>query len=592
MKTAIPVVAAVSLLLIGLYAAGVFSSDEPSVKPVKEEKTDTPEPSPIQAPRDDVMLSPEKQQEIWDAEHITFQLEKKFGKAFRAALADGNEVKVRSFFREDFTGAVIAEKEWHETIQEPLAAKKRTSDGGTTEASLDAVIAELMSELDAFKQVTRHNLRVLQIKNLSDDLWECRLLVVLVGVGKAAPHVISESEHITRFVIEDKDALATATSISGWTFDKQSRRSSSRALMEEVTKDSGLARLDIPDNWITRPREPHFFQMGVEDFDLDGDPDIAIATTRGKRFIMRNDDGKFVNATLEVKIARQYPANPKHSLSFWFDYDNDGYPDLLSGSELFHNEGGKEFSNVTRGSGLKPVPTCVGAAVADFDNDGYLDLYLLNHAPLKPERNKKASWVSDNDSGVPNDLWRNKGDGTFELVSNANAGGGKRASHSAVWFHYNDDVYPDLYVANDFGKNVMLQNNGDGTFADISAKAETDGYSTSMGTAVGDINNDGESDLYVSNMYSKMGRRIIGMVSQDDYPADIYEQICGSCAGNRLYLRKSDDPTKYYEVGEDWHVNNVGWAWGPAMVDLDSDGWLDLYATTGYMSATRGLPDG
>ena len=109
-------------------------------------------------------------------------------------------------------------------------------------------------------------------------------------------------------------------------------------------------------------------------------------------------------------------------------------------------------------------------------------------------------------------------------------------------FFYDDDAFPDLYIANDFGKNVLLRNKGDGTFEDISAESQAEGYSTSMGVSTGDLNNDGKTEIYVANMYSKMGRRIIGQVSDDDYPEGIYPQIQGSCAGNRLYTR-SDDGT-------------------------------------------------
>ena len=92
-------------------------------------------------------------------------------------------------------------------------------------------------------------------------------------------------------------------------------------------------------------------------------------------------------------------------------------------------------------------------------------------------------------------------------------------------------------------------------------------------------------------MYSKMGRRIIAQVAEADYPPGIYEQIQGSCAGNRLYGR-APDGARYDEFSETSGVNEVGWAYGPTMLDVDADGLLDLYATTGFMSFERDEPDG
>ena len=153
-----------------------------------------------------------------------------------------------------------------------------------------------------------------------------------------------------------------------------------------------------------------------------------------------------------------------------------------------------------------------------------------------------------------------------------------------------DDRFPDLYLANDFGTNVLLRNRGDGTFEDITGPSGTGDYSTSMGVFAGHLNHDDKPEIYVANMYSKMGRRIISFVGPDDYPEGVYPQIRGSCAGNRLYAVQSDG--SFAERGDDAGVSHVGWAYAPTMVDVDGDGLNDLYATTGFMSADRDEPDG
>ena len=282
-----------------------------------------------------------------------------------------------------------------------------------------------------------------------------------------------------------------------------------------------------------------------------------------------------------------------NSLAGWIDTDGDAFPELVLGRYIYQNLKGRGFRENTAATGVEFNREPMGLCVADFDCDGRLDFYVpYQFADPEAQKGKIVPWIGDNKSGVPNELWHNEGGGRFKNVTlEAGAAGGARKSFAASWFYYDEDAYPDLYIANDFGSNVLLKNRGDGTFADLSEVSRASDYATSMGGASGDLDNDGISELYVANMYSKMGRRIIGQVGNEDYPEGIFPQIQGACAGSRLYRRREGN-SFYGENSLGRGVNTVGWAYGPAFLDVDNDGLLDLYATTGFMSFDRRKPDG
>ncbi|MDB4614516.1 VCBS repeat-containing protein [bacterium] len=580
-------------LVVKLTAKNDATPDTEKGAAKAKQKQDTPEVVAV--------LDPDKQKHIWDAEHVTFEIERRLGPLLLDAIQQKDIESLVARCHSDFTGRIPTST--NSVVQEkpPLIERSLPKDFEAKEASPAETMQHIIGLNETLTKVRRRRLRVLSIVN--DDaeptLWRCRFLLTMSGEGKDGGRQLVESESSVDIRFEDDSTLTTEPAIAAWHVNQQTERFCEKALMQEVTTKAGLRRLELPDNWKVPPKSAlqYQFQMAVEDFDRDGDPDVTLTTVAGRRFVLVNeDDGKLVDRTAELGLPKRDIASGQQKfMAVWFDYDNDGYPDLLSGTELFHNDGGESFTNVTKKSRLKFDPETMGATVADYNGDGLLDLYILYQKPqmADSEFKQQAKWVDETDTGKVNQLWKNLGKGRFLNVSiGAKAGGYKRHTHSASWFHYDDDHWPDLYIANDFGRNVVLRNTGNGKFEDASDESGASGFATSMGVCTGDVDNNGTADIYVANMYSKMGRRIIGMVSPDDYPEGIYPQIQGSCAGNRLYNRDAATGSQFTEISDDAGVNAVGWAWGPAMFDADNDGLLDLYATTGFMSFERGKPDG
>jgi hypothetical protein len=550
-----------------------------------------------QAPKE-FELDEAKQKYIWDTEHITFELETHFCKPFAKAVMQRDEKRLLMLARADFEGYVLDSVAGTTLPAGAVSERRREGRGQTLSPLRGAEFARaVLASVNDFAKIDKVMLKVLQIDRSERDgeRWVTKLLFTVQGTNREGGRLELEAENDVEFRFAGERAIKKKKEpvLARWQVTADKLRGSPRVLMKEVTEQVGLADLPIRDNW-KLPCEVNLqyrFQMAVEDFDRDGFPDIAIATYEGTVLLLRSVDGRrYEDVTSKMGIRQGMSTN---YMVAWIDYDNDGYPDLLIGGRLYHNIKGERFEDVTAQSGLKFAGQPMGCAVADYDGDGLLDLYVIYQHPEGKPLPKKSPWVLDPKTGAYNQLWRNLGGGRFrDVTAESGAGRKKGCSFAAAWFYLDrDDRFPSLYIANDFGQNVMLRNKGDGTFEDITEATRTGDYSTSMGVAIGDLDNDGVPEIYVANMYSKMGRRIIAHVEEKDYPPGIYEHIKGACAGNRLYARRPGQRA-FTDLSHKLGINAVGWAYAPAMADFDGDGWLDLFATTGFMSFQRDKPDG
>ncbi len=264
------------------------------------------------------------------------------------------------------------------------------------------------------------------------------------------------------------------------------------------------------------------------------------------------------------------------------DYDNDGLPDIYvtgyGGNALYHNLGNCKFEDVTDKTGLSVGGFSTGAAWGDFDRDGHVDLFVsryvhfdIDKLPVfgSDEKNCRfkgilvqcGPWGMQGESDF---LFRNKGDGTFEDVS-AKAGVDDPKHYyglGATWGDYDNDGWPDLYVANDAGPNYLYHNKRDGTFEEegmLSGVAMSgDGLEQgSMGVDWGDYLHDGRLSILVSNF--------------TEQPDTLYHNLGAEGFADVSWPAKLAQPT-YLPVG-----------WGTAFFDMDNDGWDDILVVNGHV---------
>ncbi len=342
------------------------------------------------------------------------------------------------------------------------------------------------------------------------------------------------------------------------------------------------------------------------DYNNDGLCDLFIPDGVESKLYRNRGDGTFEDVTVQAGLAGLDGV----SAAVFADYDNDGYKDLFVSrtfqpNQLFHNNGDGTFTDVTRQSGLGEDCCTTVAAWADYDNDGFLDLYVGRY--MDPRKDIPTTFYARN--GEPNQLYHNNGDGTFTNVTERAGVGDKGLCLGAVWGDYNDDGYPDLYVVNDFGRKTLYRNNGDGTFKDVTVKSNTLAYGAGMSASFADYDNDGKFDFYVTHICSEhawfaeaptVRRYMLRCLTEGTWKTDmpLYLEIMRQsglgfigvfqqmASGNTLLKNKGDGT--FEDVTQKARANPPGWFWGACFADFDNDGWQDLYAANGWVYNDKG----
>ena len=385
-------------------------------------------------------------------------------------------------------------------------------------------------------------------------------LIVGAGLGLVRAHAGRTAESAAPIAFADRAApsgLGFQTTYGG--------RATSRFILE--TTGTGAAFVDYDrdgrlDVFLANGTTPEGFPAGLV-------PRCALFHNKG--------DGMFEDVTEAAGVAR----------SGWGqgvavgDYDNDGFPDLyltfFGQNVLFHNNGNGTFTDVTAKAGVAAGGWSTSAAFADYDKDGHLDLYVakyvdfdLKTAPLpgsRPNCFYKGQPVMCGPRGLPGGrdvLYHNNGDGTFTDVT-AEAGDldhERLRGLGVAWGDYDDDGYPDLFVANDAHPNLLYHNLGNGTFAEVAFEAgvafDEDGRERAgMGVDFGDYDNDGRLDIVLTNFQGE--------------PNALYRNLGNGSFLETTWSAALGEPTLAY----------LGW--GTGFVDFDNDGFRDLFFVNGHV---------
>lgn len=311
------------------------------------------------------------------------------------------------------------------------------------------------------------------------------------------------------------------------------------------------------------------------DYNNDGNDDLLISGNHLKLY-KNTGNGKF-----ELISNSGITKRGTISASVFGDYNNDGCQDLylvnsskIYSDELFKNNCNGTFTNVSKVAGITDNFLGRGASWADYNNDGYLDIYVANFSyHLK---DGKVVSPLDGKSVVvyPNLLYRNNGNGTFTNVIKetrvpgySNCGlpnallkkvkilnGPDKPSFQPVWFDYNHDGNLDLFVANDGEVSPLYKNSGNGTFTDVTKEAGLCRLGSNMGVTVGDYNNDSYLDIYTTNV------------------------------GPNFFWHNNGNGTFTDVAAETKTADMPSIGWGTSFLDFNNDGFLDLYVTNGVSS--------
>lgn len=519
-------------------------------------------------------------------------------------LAFSDKVRKREFdalgdwFTEDFIGNGLAPVEVAATTALPLSVERTDFDVASAHlvsgAGFAASLEQLIGPWKSVESVL-FKVKAAEFQKKARPAW---------GKLKIKLHLLGR----------DEDGGMVA--IGGWGYARVARvrgkyrlqkfqltelHSERRAapIFADVTAPAGVAH-----TWARFGTEQnnsfHWNGAACGDVDGDGDWDLFVPSD-GRNFLyLAEPDGTYAEVAEERGVAQPDAGTG----ALFADFDRDGDQDLMVAQvgwtpatsdddgggriRLFLNDGEGRFTEATgeaRGPGLDVPFVAYTLTALDFDGDGWLDVHVCGYGRVEVEHND--SWIEAT-NGTPNGLLRCRGAGDdgaflgFEDVAEAAGVRGDRWSYAAAAADVDQDGLIDLFVANDYGSNYLWINQGDGTFQDGAEALAVADRGNGMGVAFGDLNGDATLDLYISNMSSTAGNRILGRLEEDIDP-EIHALLKKLAGGNSIFFGGAKGKG-FGRVPAENGGTGASWAWSPALFDLELDGDLDVFCANGFVT--------
>ncbi len=521
------------------------------------------------------------------------------------ALEAGDFSSAAEAYRADFRGKELGLAD--RVLEEEVDGVRVYNLRGGGDLDLAGAISEWRSYLADFRSVDEVGIYLHRLESWGGTETVASVRFELIGRSVDEDRaVIDRALFRMHFIREaDRDRISSAELIEG------DRVASDRAQFDNVAGEAGIDFLNqYYPRYLNEDLKFAMLRYGpagitAVDIDEDGYHDIFIPDGVESRFFHNNGDGTFTDRTAAMGLAGLSGV----SVGIFGDLDNDGDKDFFVSrtfepNQLFRNNGDGTFTDITDNAGIGEDCCTTVASFADYDNDGFLDLYVGRY--LEPHTQIPETFYARN--GEPNQLYRNKGDGTFENVTKAAGVGEVGLCLGTVFADYDNDGDPDLYVVNDFGRNTLYRNEGDGTFEDVTVETGTLAYGAGMNASFGDYNDDGLLDIYVTNIRSEFAwfgeppvvrRYMLNAFRQGVWLEDMglymeifresnmpFHKVFQQMGSGNTLLENQGDGT-FADVTWDKNANPPGWFWGASFADFDNDADQDLYAANGWVYNDR-----